>query len=172
MRKAIIIFLLTSISYFSFGDLMISYLRYQSIKAKVSYAINHHIAVKGIQKIRIANKNAHLIKWKEKHEFEFKHKLYDVFYIEKLANEVHYFCIEDRAEGKALAALEQSLTQKDPTNSNPFQKVSKLLNTKYLVTKKQSFVFCLNSIHQINNLGNPKVCKRIISIELPPPQLN
>ncbi|MEN9369574.1 MAG: hypothetical protein RI952_439 [Bacteroidota bacterium] len=172
MRKAIIIFLLTSISYFSFGELIISYLRYQNVKAKVSFAINHHIAVKGIQKIRIANKNAHLIKWKEKHEFIFQQKLYDVFYSEKLANEVHYYCIEDKAEGKALAAIEQSLTQNEPANSNPIQKVSKLLNTKYLITKKQTIVFCLNSIHQIHNLPSPKVRKHIISIELPPPQLN
>ena len=172
MRKATIIFLLTIISYFSFGDLMISYLHYHSLKAKVSYAINHHIAVKGIQKISIANKNAHLIKWKEDHEFVFQNKLYDVFYSEKLANEIHYYCIEDKAEGKALAAIEQSFAQNDTSKKNPIQKSSKLLNVKYLVTKKQSYYFCLNTFQKTNRLSNQKILKCVKSIELPPPQLN
>ena len=172
MRKAIIIFLITSISYFSFGDLMISYLHYQSLKAKISYAINHHIAVKGIQKISVATKNMHLINWKEDHEFEFQHKLYDIFYSEKLANEIHFYCIEDKAEGKALAAIEQSISQNDNSKSNPIQKASKLVNVKYLVTKKQSYYFCLNTFQKIKRLSNQKILKCIKSIELPPPQLN
>jgi tRNA U34 5-methylaminomethyl-2-thiouridine-forming methyltransferase MnmC len=151
---------------------MISYLRYLSIKAKVSYAIAHNIPIKNIQKFTITSQNSHQFKWNESNEFVFHKKLYDVFYLKKTGNQIHYYCVEDESEDKVLASIEQSFDQNQPLKSNPIQKVSKILKIKYLLTKQVCLAFNSNTKHRITFYSNPKVIERVISIELPPPQLN
>lgn len=112
MKKAILIGLIGVLFFNSAGYLIAYQVRRSVIRSEIKSQIKNKIPDNELVIITITKENSHQVDWKEKHEFRYQGKMYDVVHSKQYNDgSIHYFCITDKQETELFNHLDELVTR-------------------------------------------------------------
>ena len=119
MKNATVIFLLFIFTFNLGGSFLILKVQQYQLRKEIIQQIKKGISEDELTSITIFPADDHKLTWKDKEEFSFNGKMYDVVHVEKSMNGATvYHCISDVQENKLIAKYNKELQKKRKDKNN------------------------------------------------------
>lgn len=134
--------LLLFILLYSFGGFYIVFKIQQSnIRREIKHTIKSHVPDSQLKilSFNVSSEEYKKLDWKDKHEFRYKGRMYDIVKQKTLANgQIQFYCIDDEDEEKLFENLETMISHRLKESSESFKHVEILLFSHLYISEKNT----------------------------------
>ena len=171
MKKAILIGLIGVLFFNSAGYLIVYQFRRSVIRSEMKSQIKNGIPDNELVIITITKENSHQVDWKEKHEFRYQGKMYDVVRSTIATNGTHqYFCITDEQETTLFNHLDELVLRQMKSNKhNRTNKGFYFVGSLVYLEHISKFAIYLSGSEFLFHSFSLSYQSPVFEIQLPPP---